>query len=172
MDRGARIYAEIAGWSHNADTYSMMMLNPDGNQAVAVMLDALADARLTVEDIDYVQAHAPGAVSDDLSEAYAIQRVLAERIQDVPVVSIKSMLGHTQGACGAMETVAAVLSFYKKIILRSINCDALDPRCLIQVHREKSTHRNIRALLLNTFGFGGKNATLVLRSFAADPREI
>ena len=172
IDRGARIYAEIAGWSHNSDAYSMMMLNPNGDQAVAVMLAALADASLTVEDIDYVQAHAPGAKSDDLSEAYAIQRVFAERIQDVPVVSIKSMLGHTQGACGAIETVAAVLSVHKKIIPRSINCDALDPGCLIQVHREKSTQRNIRALLLNTFGFGGKNATLILRPFAADPPEI
>jgi 3-oxoacyl-[acyl-carrier-protein] synthase II len=172
MSRGAKIYAEIAGWSHNSDPYSMMMLDPNGDQAVAVMLNALADAGLTVKHIDYVQAHAPGAVSDDRSEAYAIQRVLADRIQDVPVVSIKSMLGHTQGACGAIETVAAVLSIHKKTILQSINCDVLDPTCLVQVHREKPTHKLIRALLLNTFGFGGKNASLVLRPFAIDSREI
>ncbi|HEX6436628.1 MAG TPA: beta-ketoacyl-[acyl-carrier-protein] synthase II, partial [Candidatus Binatia bacterium] len=79
---------------------------------------------------------------------------------------------HTQGACGAIETVAAVMSIHKKTILQSINCDALDPGCLIRVHREKRTQGNIRALLLNTFGFGGKNATLILCPFGTDTRAI
>lgn len=170
IDRSARIYAEVAGWSHNSDSYSMMMLNPNGVQAAAVMRNAIADADVTIDQIDYIQAHAPGAIADDSSEAYALQNVLGERVGEVPVVSIKSMIGHTQGACGAFEAVAGALSIHKKMILQSINCESLDRGCVLQVHRERPSRKFIRALLLNTFGFGGKNASLVLRAFANDSR--
>lgn len=169
--RCARIYAELSGWSHNSDPFSMMMLNPDGVQASTAMIHAIADAGLAVDQIDYIQAHAPGSVADDRSEARAIQNVLGERTLDVPVISIKSMIGHTQGACGVFEAVAGALSIHKKTILQSINCDHVDPRCPLNIQREKPKNKHIGAVLLNTFGFGGKNASLVLRAFEEKPSQ-
>jgi len=162
--RNARIYAEIAGWYHNSDSFSMMMLNPDGVQVEAVMRGALLDAGISAGEIEYIQTHAAGTVFDDPIEAAALQRVFGEGIDTIPVVSIKSLIGHTQGACGAIEATAAALTMHKRVIPRSINCDDLDPRCRLHVNRETVLHRPIRALLLNTFGFGGKNASIILRA--------
>src|SRR5215475_13977921 len=117
-DRGARGYAEIAGWSHNADSYSMMMINPDGTQARAVIHEGVKDADIDLDQIDYIQAHAPGTVADDKTEAAVLESVFGDRIDRIPVVSVKSMIGHTQGACGVIETAAAVLSMYKGVLLR------------------------------------------------------
>jgi 3-oxoacyl-[acyl-carrier-protein] synthase II len=165
--RGARIYAEVAGWSHNCDAYHMILMNPEATQPARVIQEALSDADLTVHDLDYVQAHAAGTVIGDKIEARALQLVLGEAIPKIPVVSLKSMLGHTQGACGAIESVAAVLSIKKGMILRSINCDSIDPECSLAVNREGATRRSIGALLMNTFGFGGKNAAVVFRAQTA-----
>jgi 3-oxoacyl-[acyl-carrier-protein] synthase II len=162
--RGARIYAEVAGWSHNCDAYHMILMNPEATQPARVIQEALSDADLTVHDLDYVQAHAAGTVVGDKIEARALQLVLGEAIPKIPVVSLKSMLGHTQGACGAIESVAAVLSIRKGMILRSINCDSIDPECSLAVNREGAARRSIGALLMNTFGFGGKNAAVVFRA--------
>jgi 3-oxoacyl-[acyl-carrier-protein] synthase II len=164
ITRNARIYAEIAGWCHNSDSYSMMMLNPDGVQIEAVMRGALLDADISAEEIEYIQAHAAGTVFDDPIEAAALCSVFGAKIESIPVVSMKSLIGHTQGACGAIETAAAVLMIHKGVIPRSINCDDLDPRCALRVNRETVLRRPIRALLLNTFGFGGKNASIILRA--------
>ena len=163
-DRGARVYAELAGWSHNADSYSMMMLNPDGAQVKSVMESAIVDAGMCVEQIDYVQAHAAGTVADDKTEAAAIYGLFGGKTESIPIVSIKSMVGHAQGACGAIETAAAALSTYKKLIPRSINCDVVDPSCYLLINRCHPRQVSIRAMLVNTFGFGGKNASLVIRA--------
>jgi 3-oxoacyl-[acyl-carrier-protein] synthase II len=162
--RRARAYAEIAGWCHNSDCYSMMMLNPNGLQAKAVMKGALADSGSCAEEIDYIQAHAPGTVVDDIVEATAVQELFEPRINSIPVVSIKSMIGHTQGASGVIETAAAALSTYKGVVPRSINCDVVDPRCLLRINSYKPMHISIHSVLMNNFGFGGKNASIVLRS--------
>src|SRR5262245_26504209 len=164
--RGARIYAEIGGWSHNSDSYSMMMLNPDASQAAAVMLDAISDAGMCPDEIEYIQAHAAGTVLDEVTEAAALVRVFEKKISAIPVVAIKSMIGHTQGACGVIEAAAGALSLNEQIIPRSINCEDRDPRCPLQVNRETPLHRPIRSLLLSTFGFGGKNASVVLRAIS------
>jgi 3-oxoacyl-[acyl-carrier-protein] synthase II len=164
MARNARIYAEIAGWSHNSDPYSMMRLNPNGVQVEAVIRGALVDADISAEEVEYIQAHAAGTVLDDPIEAAALCRVFGKRIESIPVVSIKSLIGHNQGACGAIETAAAALTIYKQVIPRSINCDDIDPRCALHVNRETILHRPIKAVLLNTFGFGGKNASIILRA--------
>ena len=164
--RDARIYAEIAGWCHNADNYSLMMMNPNGRQSRAVMQGAIANAGIAVEEVDYVQAHASGTVADDMTEARSLQCILGDRIDSVPVVSIKSMLGHTQGACGAMEIAAAALTMHKNIIPRTINCENLDPRCMLRINRETLLKSEVRGVLVNTFGFGGKNASVVLKALA------
>jgi len=163
-DRGARGYAEIAGWSHNADSYSMMMINPDGTQAKAVIHEAIRDADMSVDQIDYIQTHAPGTVADDMTEAAVLGEVFEVRIDKIPVVSLKSMIGHTQGACGVIEAAAAALSIYNGVILRSINCDTLDPNCRLRINRCRPINTQIGSMLLNTFGFGGKNSSTVLRA--------
>ena len=163
-DRGARAYAEIAGWSHNADSYSMMMMNPDGAQAKAVICGAIQDAQMSLDEIDNIQAHAAGTVADDKTEAAVLESVFGDRIDTIPVVSVKSMIGHTQGACGVIETAAAVLSIYKRVLLRSVNCDTVDPNCRLRINRDRPVHAHIRGMLLNTFGFGGKNSSIVLRA--------
>jgi 3-oxoacyl-[acyl-carrier-protein] synthase II len=161
--RGARIYAEIAGWSHNADSYSMMMMNPQGSQAQQVMHQALVDAGVGPDEVGYVQAHAAGTIADDKAEARALQLLFGEKVAGIPVVSVKSMIGHTQGACGAIEVSAAALSVYKRIIPRSINCDSLDSDCMLSVNRAKPAGLPDGCVLLNTFGFGNKNASIVLQ---------
>ncbi len=167
LNRDARIYAEIAGWSHNADCYGMMTMNPNGGQAQAVMREAILDAGLTPREIAYIQAHAAGTVADDRIEAGALRDLFGDKIEDIPVVSVKSMIGHTQGASGAIEAVAAALSIHKGVILRSINCDTIDPNCAIRLNRTQSLNIPVQNVLLNTFGFGGKNASVVLRSYGS-----
>jgi 3-oxoacyl-[acyl-carrier-protein] synthase II len=164
IERGAREYAEVAGWAHNADSYSMMMMNPDGAQAKAVIHDAIKDADISLDQIDYIQAHAPGTIADDITEAAVLEDVFGDRIDTIPVVSVKSMIGHTQGACGVIETAAAALSIYKRIVLRSVNCDTLDPGCRLWINRSQPVKEHIGSMLLNTFGFGGKNSSIVLRA--------
>jgi 3-oxoacyl-[acyl-carrier-protein] synthase II len=163
LARGARVYAEIAGWCHNADAYSMMMMNPDGSQAKAAAGGAIMDAGININEIDYIQAHAAGTVADDATEAAALRELFGAEVARIPVVSIKSMIGHTQGACGTIETAAAALSIYKRQIVRSINCDMIDPACLLRVNRCQPLCAPIHNVLLNTFGFGGKHASIVLR---------
>jgi 3-oxoacyl-[acyl-carrier-protein] synthase II len=163
-NRVARVYAEIAGWSHNADSYSMMMMSPDGAQAKAVIHDAIKDAGMILDQIECIQAHAAGTLTDDQTEAAVLEDLFGARINTIPVVSVKSMIGHTQGACGVIETAAATLSLYKGVILRSINCDTIDPNCRLRVNRCQPVNAHFRSMLLNTFGFGGKNSSLVLRA--------
>ena len=163
VTRGARIYAEIAGWYHNADAYSMMMMNPNGCQAQKVMQGAIADAGIDLGDVGYIQAHAAGTVADDKTEARALQLFFGEKITRIPVCSVKSMLGHTQGASGAIELSAAALSMYKRIIPRSINCDSLDPECMLSVNCNEPATLPAGYVLMNNFGFGNKNASIVLR---------
>jgi len=161
VDRGARVYAEVMGWSHNADPYSMMMLNPNGMQAEAVMRQAIADAGIGVHDVDYIQAHAAGTIEDDKTEARALRSTFGDCIDKIPVVSVKSMLGHTQGACGAVEGVAAALATHCGVVPPSINCDRIDPECSVNVNVGAAIRKPIGHMLMNTFGFGGKNASVV-----------
>jgi len=164
LSRGARIYAEVAGWSHNSDAFSMMMMNPDAVQPKKVILQAFTDAGATVEECDYIQAHAAGTINDDKSEVSALRSAFRDSIDEIPVVSLKSMIGHTQGACGAIESVAAVLSIHHCVLPPSINCDAIDPECMLGINRGEAVSKPLRCMLMNTFGFGGKNASVVFRA--------
>jgi 3-oxoacyl-[acyl-carrier-protein] synthase II len=119
---------------------------------------------MSLDEIDNIQAHAAGTVADDKTEAAVLESVFGDRIDTIPVVSVKSMIGHTQGACGVIETAAAVLSMYKGVLLRSVNCDTVDPNCRLRINRCRPVNTYIGGMLLNTFGFGGKNASIVLRA--------
>jgi 3-oxoacyl-[acyl-carrier-protein] synthase II len=161
LRRGAKIYAEVCGWYHNSDSRSPMMINPDGIQARCVLHQAIIDSGLHIEDIEVVLAHAAGTKSDDKTEASVFRFVFGDIIDRIPVTSVKSMLGHTQGASGAIESIAAVLSIAHGLVPPTINCNILDPECSINVNRVKSLIRPIRSLVMNSHGFGGKNAAVV-----------
>ena len=165
MRRGSRIYAEVGGWAHNSDSTNMMMIRPDGIQGKRVLQEATSESGLQTKDIDLVMAHAAGTNADDKTEAEILHLVFGAEIHELPITAIKSMIGHTQGACGVIESAAAVLSIYKGTALPTINCNSQDPECAIRINREKPLRKNIHALLLNTFGFGGKNASVVFRAW-------
>jgi 3-oxoacyl-[acyl-carrier-protein] synthase II len=165
MQRGGRIYAEVAGWAHNSDSTSMTMISPDGIQGRRVLYEAASASGLQTSDIELVMAHAAGTKADDKIEAEILRSVFGARIDHLPVTAIKSMIGHTQGACGAIESAAAVLSIYTGTALPTINSSSQDPECAIRVNREKTVQNNIHGLLLNTFGFGGKNVSVIFRAW-------
>jgi 3-oxoacyl-[acyl-carrier-protein] synthase II len=169
LSRGAPIYAEVGGWAHKSDSTSMMMINPNGLQVQETLREAIFESGLELQEIDLILAHAAGTKSDDKTEVEVLRSVFGDAIYGIPVTSIKSMLGHTQGACGILEGIAAVLSIAKHTIPPTINCDYLDPECTINIVRNRAVQAKIRSVLMNSFGFGGKYAAIVFCSWERNP---
>jgi len=162
--RGARIYAEVCDWAHTTDSTTMTMINPNGLQAEAVIRQAIAGSGRTVDSIGLVLAHAAGSKADDKTEIRVLQSVFGDLLNSVPVTSAKSMLGHTQGACGAIEGIAAILSIANGVVCPTINCDLIDPECRANIVRGNSFMTHLETVLMNTFGFGGKNVSVLFQS--------
>ncbi len=160
--RGARIYCEVAGYAANSDAYSMMQLEPSGEQIQRVMQRALATAGLSAADIGYVNAHGTATRLNDSTESKALHQVFGRKIVDVLVNSTKAMTGHAIGAAGGIEAIITALSLYNRRIHRCVNLDTPDPECDLNLPRESTVLAPLAALS-NSFGFGGHNATLVLR---------
>lgn len=161
--RGARIYGELVGYGYNNDGYHSTRPSVDG-QAKAIR-KALADAELTVDDIDYVNAHGTATSANDSTETQALKAALGERAYKIPVSSIKSMLGHSMGAAGAIEFVASCLTIRDGIVPPTINYHSPDPVCDLDYVPNDARDVKVDALLSNTFGFGGCNAILAVRRF-------
>ncbi|MGW2154539.1 beta-ketoacyl-[acyl-carrier-protein] synthase family protein [Nonomuraea sp. NPDC001699] len=159
LRRGARIYAELAGYGRTSDAYHLTMPHPDGDGAERCMRQALADARLSPGEVTHVNAHGTSTQLNDLAEAQAISRVFGP--QQVPVTSTKSITGHALGAAGAIEAVVTALTLIKRTVHPTANLQTLDPRCDIDV---PSSPRPLApgAVVSNSFAFGGHNASLVL----------
>jgi 3-oxoacyl-[acyl-carrier-protein] synthase II len=160
--RGARIYAEIAGYACTCDAHSMMQLHPSGDQMVRVMEMAIASSGLSRDDFLYVNAHGTSTRLNDPQEAKALHRVFGTRIKDVLVNSTKAMTGHCIGASGAIEAITTALSLARGLVHRCVNLETPDPECDLALPRENRGLRPMAALS-NSFGFGGHNATLVLK---------
>jgi 3-oxoacyl-[acyl-carrier-protein] synthase II len=126
---------------------------------------ALASAGLSARDIDHVNAHATSTPIGDEGEARALGRILGERVKDVPVTAPKSMLGHTLGAAGGIETGILALTLHKGLIPPTINYDEPDPACALNVVHGSAREQRVSVAIKNSFGFGGTNASLVLRRF-------
>jgi len=165
--RGATIYAELIGYGASCDAYQTTAPLPDGTGAARSMLAALADAKLRPEDIDYVNAHSPSTPLGDKGEVAALRSVFKERIHSVPVSSTKSMTGHLLGAAGAVEFIASVLTVYEGIIPPTINYENPDPDCDVDCVPNRARRAEVNAAFTNAFGFGGHNATLVIRKYGA-----
>lgn len=161
--RGARIYAEVAGYGLSCDAFHMTGAHPEGDGAVAAMRKALADAGLAPEDVDYISAHGTGTERNDLIESRAVKVVFGEHAGRIPISSIKSMLGHTMGAASAIEAAVCALALAEGRIPPTINHANIDPECDLDVVPNVARTLPIEVAMSNAYAFGGNNSALVMR---------
>ena len=168
--RGAKIYAELAGVGLSADAHHLTASHPEGLGAKLVMMNALEDAEMKPEDIDYINVHGTSTPVGDISEAKAIKDVFGEHAYKLNISSTKSMTGHLLGAAGAVEALIATLAVKNDIVPPTINHEEGDNDENIDYNLNftfnKAQKREIRAALSNTFGFGGHNACVILKKYA------
>ncbi len=163
IKRGAKIYAELAGFGMSADAYHITSPDPDGKGFNACMENALADAALKPEDIQYVNAHGTSTPTGDIIEAKAVESTFGVVKDSIAVSSTKSMTGHMLGATGAVEAIFAVLSIRDQIVPPTINLDNPDEGCNLNFVPHKAQTMKINASLSNSFGFGGTNGSLIFK---------
>jgi len=161
--RGANIIAEVIGYGLSNDAYHLTFPSAEGE--TLAMRIALRDAGLKPEEIDYINAHGTGTIPNDKGETAAIKEVFGNHAYSIPVSSAKSMIGHTLGAAGSIEFIAAVLSIQTKTIHPTINYDLPDPECDLDYVPNKSREKDVTTVLSNSFGFGGGNAVLIARRY-------
>ena len=165
LARGARIYAELAGYGSNADAYHVTAPAPEGAQAARCMALAIKDAGLELADIDYINAHGTSTPLNDKNETLGIKALFGDQAKNLAVSSIKSMTGHLLGAAGGIECVATVLTVVNDMMPPTINYDTPDPELDLDYVPHKARAKVVRAALSNSFGFGGHNATLLVKKF-------
>ncbi|HEX2088394.1 MAG TPA: beta-ketoacyl-ACP synthase II [Actinomycetota bacterium] len=161
--RGARVYAEVAGYGASADAHHVTQPEPDGAAAVAAMQAALADAGEPAEAVEYVNAHGTSTPLNDAAETRALKKALGDHAGDVSISSTKSVTGHLLGAAGAVEAAVAALSVHTGRVPPTINLESPDPDCDLDYTPNEARQRAIRLALSNSFGFGGHNAVLAVR---------
>ena len=160
--RGAKILGVVAGCGELADSFHRTRSSPDGKPIVGCVRNALADAGMGVEQIDYINAHGTGTPENDKMEYLGISMVFGDRATKVPVSSNKSMVGHTLSAAGAVEAVFSLLTLEHQRIPPTINYDVPDPAIPFDVVPNKARDAKVTAVMSNSFGFGGQNASLIL----------
>ncbi len=165
LNRGAKIYAEVAGFGLTDDAYHITQPAAGGEGAVRSMKLALEDAGLTANDIDYINAHGTSTPFNDRNETAAIKTVFGERVKDLAISSTKSMTGHLLGAAGAIEAIATTLAIKESFVPPTINFATPDPDCDIDCTPNNARPREIKAAISNTFGFGGHNATICFKAY-------
>lgn len=165
VNRGAKIYAEVAGSGMSADAYHITAPHPEGLGARNVMKNALEDSNMGLGDIDYINVHGTSTPLGDVSEAKAIQDLFGEHAYNLNISSTKSMTGHLLGAAGAAEALASILAVYHDIVPPTINHFTDDPEFDSKLNFTFNTaqKRTVRAALSNTFGFGGHNASIIFK---------
>ena len=163
--RGAKIYCEVAGGGYSADAYHFTAPHPEGAGAMKSMRDALRDAGMEPADIDYINTHGTSTPLGDVAEIKALEGVFGDLLPSINISSTKSMHGHLLGATGAVEALACVMAITRGIVPPTINCRERDPEInpALNLTLDHAQEREVRATLSNTFGFGGHNATLILR---------
>jgi 3-oxoacyl-[acyl-carrier-protein] synthase II len=165
LRRGAKIYAEVAGYGCSLDAYRLTAPHPDGRGAEQAMRAALADAQLSITDIDYINAHATATKLNDITETMAIKSLFQDHAHNLCVSSSKSMIGHLLAASGAPEFAFTVLSVNRDAIHPTINLVNPDPKCDLDYVPQVKRLRTVRAALSNSFGFGGQNATIAVKKY-------
>lgn len=165
--RGATIYAELVGYGLSADAYHMTSPSPDGSGAARCMKNALEMAQLNPTDVQYINAHGTSTGLGDVCETQAIKNVFGDYAKNgLMVSSTKSMTGHLLGAAGSVELAASILALQNQVLPPTINLDNPDPECDLDYIPHTARQASVDTILSNSFGFGGHNATLVIRKFA------
>jgi 3-oxoacyl-[acyl-carrier-protein] synthase II len=159
--RGARIYSEVAGYGVSADAYHMTAPSEDGDGAYRCMRNALNDAGLTPESVDYINAHGTSTPLGDIAETIAVKRLLGDHAKRVAVNSTKSMTGHLLGAAGGVEAVFSILTTHHQVSPPTINLQNPDPQCDLDYVPNAAREMKVRVAMSNSFGFGGTNGSLV-----------
>ena len=169
IERGAKIYAEVMGGGLSADAHHITAPHPEGRGAIRVMLNALEDADMKPEDIDYINVHGTSTPLGDVAESKAIKTVFGEHAYNLNISSTKSMTGHLLGAAGAVEAIASILAIQKGIIPPTINNKNFDEEIDAKLNftLNKAQKREVKAIMSNTFGFGGHNACIILKAYEA-----
>ena len=163
--RGAKIYAELVGYGMSGDAYHMTTPSPGGEGAARCMRNALRDAGLNPEAVDYINAHGTSTPAGDVGETQAMKTALGDHAYKVAVSSTKSMIGHMLGAAGGIEAVLTALSILNQIAPATINLDNQDPECDLDYIPNVARDMKIDVAMSNSFGFGGTNGSLVFRRF-------
>ncbi|MDO8282724.1 MAG: beta-ketoacyl-ACP synthase II [Thermodesulfovibrionia bacterium] len=166
LKRGAKIYAEITGYGMTSDAYHLSSPAPEGEGAARCMKAAINDAGIKPEDVDYINAHGTSTRYGDELETTAIKNVFGEHAYKLCVSSTKSMTGHLLGAAGGVEAVVCALSIFNKIVPPTMNLDNPDPECDLDYVPNKSRKLDIRSAISNSFGFGGTNASIVIKRYS------
>ena len=165
-NRGAKIYAEVAGFGLTDDAYHITQPAEEGEGAKRAMALAIKDAGLTIEDIDYINAHGTSTYFNDKNETIAIKNLFGEeRARKIAISSTKSMTGHLLGAAGGVEAIASVLAIEHQTVPPTINLINPDPECDLNYTPLKPVKREIKTVLSNNFGFGGHNASICFKKF-------
>jgi 3-oxoacyl-[acyl-carrier-protein] synthase II len=164
--RGAKIYAELVGYGLSGDAYHITAPTPDGDGAYRCMTMALRRAGITSADIDYVNAHGTSTMADEI-ELGAVQRLIGNNAARISMSSTKSCIGHLLGAAGAVEAIFSILAIRDQIAPPTINLDNPSIETPIDLVPHQARKRNIDTALSNSFGFGGTNASLIFRRYAA-----
>jgi 3-oxoacyl-[acyl-carrier-protein] synthase II len=163
--RGARVYAELAGYGNTADAFHFTAPDPSASGMIRAMRNALADAGLPPEAIGHINAHGTSTVLNDKLESAAIQAVFGARAGAIKISAVKSMIGHLLAAAGAVEFAAAVMSVHTGIVPPTINYEEPDPECPLDYVTRGAESIDLRAALSNSFGFGGGNVCLAVKKF-------
>jgi 3-oxoacyl-[acyl-carrier-protein] synthase II len=161
--RGATIYAELAGSGMSSDAYHMTMPSKGGEGAARCMKNAMADAAIASDQIDYINAHGTSTPAGDVAETYAIKSALGADAESTPVSSTKLMIGHLLGAAGGVEAVFSVLAIRDQVAPPTINLDNPDPECDLDYIPNTAREMKIDIAMSNSFGFGGTNGTLIFK---------
>jgi len=169
LKRNAPIYAEILGYGLSCDAYHMT--TPSAQGVAECMKKAIREVNIRPEDVDYISAHGTGTQVNDKNECAAIKQVFGPRYKQIPVSSIKSMLGHTMGAASALEAIACALAVKNDVIPPTINYETPDPECDVDCVPNEARKHKVNIALNNSYAFGGNNASLVLKKFASGSQE-
>jgi len=163
--RGAEIYGEVVGYGSSADAYRITDIHPAGRGAITCIQTALSDAKLNPQDLGYVNAHGTSTVVNDKVETMAIRESLGAHASQVPVSSIKSMMGHLIAAAGSVEAITCLLAIKHGVLPPTINYETADPDCNLDYIPNESRESSITYALSNSFGFGGQNVSLIFGDY-------
>jgi 3-oxoacyl-[acyl-carrier-protein] synthase II len=165
LERGAKIYAEIVGYGMSGDAYHVSAPEPEGEGAIGCMRMALAYAGMKPEQLDYINAHGTSTPLNDLSENKAIKAVFGDHAFKLAISSTKSMTGHLLGGAGGIEAIYTALTIQNGVIPPTINYETPDPDCDLDYVPNKARKARVRTAMSNSFGFGGTNASLIMKAF-------